>query len=84
MNIKDKAVKYMGGCCLICGYNKCNRALHFHHINNFEKDFDISSKTSWSVVKEELDKCVLLCANCHMEAHDNLIDPELLIELGEI
>lgn len=72
---KLKAIEYKGGKCLICGYNKSVRALQFHHINPKEKDFGISGTTkSFEKLKPELDKCVLLCANCHAEVHDNLIN----------
>lgn len=83
-DIKKQAVKYMGGCCLTCGYNRCLSALHFHHLNPFEKDFNISSKTNWNDIVFELDKCVMLCANCHAEAHEGIISPETLIDLKEI
>jgi len=72
--MKEKAISLMGGECQICKYNKCSRALHFHHINPEEKDFNISLASSWEKAKSELDKCVLLCANCHAEVHDGLID----------
>ena len=69
------ARNYKGGKCAKCGYDKCQRALSFHHINPKEKDFDLSSKgltRSWERIKKEIDKCVLLCANCHMEVHDGI------------
>jgi hypothetical protein len=67
--LRDKATEYKGGKCCICGYNKCQRALSFHHVNPEEKSFDISSgiTKSWDKLKEELDKCILVCLNCHME-----------------
>ena len=69
--LKQKAVDYLGGHCTICSYNKTNSALEFHHIDDFEKDFNISSKmSSWKRIEKELKKCVLLCANCHREVHD--------------
>jgi len=69
--LQDKAIAYLGGKCQICGYNKCNAALHFHHIDPQGKDFCISSAlTSWKRIQRELDKCILLCANCHYETHD--------------
>jgi transcription elongation factor Elf1 len=55
-----------------CNYEKCIQALEFHHISNEKKDFGISDKgytRSWKKVKEEIDKCVLVCANCHRELH---------------
>jgi 5-methylcytosine-specific restriction endonuclease McrA len=69
--IKQMAVEYKGGKCEKCGYNKYIGALEFHHING-EKDFGIGAKgytRSWEKVKEELDKCELLCSNCHKEEH---------------
>lgn len=66
------AVDYKGGCCERCGYDRCIDALEFHHVNSSGKDFSISDKgytRSWIKVKEELDKCMLLCANCHRELH---------------
>lgn len=70
--IKIKAIAYKGGCCCKCGYNKCVRALQFHHVNRGEKEFSISGVSrGWGTIKKELDKCVLLCANCHAEEHDD-------------
>lgn len=68
--IKILGVKYKGGCCVRCGYNKCIDALDFHHLK--DKKFNISKDghtRSWEKTKEELDKCILLCANCHREEH---------------
>ena len=69
------AVAYKGGSCQICGYKRCIEALEFHHQDPLKKDFAVSSKgytRSWEVVKSELDKCDLLCANCHRELHSKL------------
>lgn len=82
-NLKQKAVNYMGGKCILCSYNRCLRALHFHHINPHEKDFEISKGTSWNDIQDEIEKCALLCANCHSEVHSGMIDHELLAELVE-
>lgn len=74
---KQKLVDYKGGKCSICGYDKCIAALDFHHINPNEKDPDfrkIRNHTYLSEeIKQELDKCVLLCANCHRELHAGVI-----------
>ncbi len=61
------AIEYGGGECQICGYKKSIRALTFHHKKSGEKDFGLSERV-------ELDKCILLCANCHAEVHDGLIN----------
>lgn len=63
----------MGGKCVLCGYNKSKRALHFHHLDPNEKDFGISAEgttKTWKSVQEELSKCQLVCSNCHSELHD--------------
>lgn len=68
--MKLKAVEYLGGSCKMCGYNKCVSALDFHHRNPNEKEFSIGREIhSWELVVKELDKCDLLCANCHREIH---------------
>lgn len=69
---KKQMIEYKGGKCIRCGYNKCPDALDFHHRNPDEKEFSISRYgRSCSVVKwkKELDKCDLLCRNCHAELH---------------
>ena len=73
-NIKEKAIAYKGGKCQICGYNKCMAALEFHHLNPNEKDFQIANfyTRNWKDIKKELDKCILLCANCHREVENNI------------
>ena len=70
--MKEKAVQYKGGKCIKCDYDKCIRALEFHHLVPNEKDFNISrySVLSWDKIKIELDKCILICSNCHRELHE--------------
>lgn len=66
------AINYKGGECMDCGYKKYAGALDFHHRNPAEKDFKISGRASLTLgpeLKRELDKCDLLCANCHRERH---------------
>ena len=68
--IKLLSVKYKGGKCQICGYDKYVGALDLHHIDSDQKSFGIGDKgytRSWERTKEELDKCILVCANCHRE-----------------
>lgn len=75
--IKEMAVQRKGGCCVICKYDKCNSALEFHHLDPAIKSFNISLKgyvKSWEVVKAEVDKCILVCRNCHAEIHAGLVD----------
>jgi hypothetical protein len=68
-----------GGKCERCGYDICMKALEFHHLDPNKKDFTISNdhfKLKEAV--EESKKCILICANCHRELHDNLWDIEEL------
>lgn len=68
--VKRMAVEYKGGKCQLCSYNKCVEALDFHHKDPSTKKFGIGHKgytRSWESIKAELDKCVIVCANCHRE-----------------
>ena len=66
--------------CAECGYNKCARALQFHHPDP-NKDSTVSrmanSGRAWSLIEEEMAKCILLCANCHHEEHERIRASEL-------
>jgi hypothetical protein len=72
---KQKLIDYKGGKCQICGYSKnCPSAYDFHHRNPEEKEFGIGGHKvtlSWEKLKKEVDKCDLLCKNCHAEVHEN-------------
>jgi len=73
--LKQRAVDYKGGSCNLCGYNRCVEALQFHHRDPDQKDFGIAKSGrchTWEKVQEELDKCDMLCANCHAETHAGL------------
>ena len=58
--------------CSVCGYNKCPRALQFHHHND-DKEGDIGrwvgNGRSYENILVEMEKCVILCSNCHAEHH---------------
>lgn len=72
---KIAAIKYKGGKCELCGYNKYTGALDFHHIDPLLKNFDLGGvgiQKSWDKLKIELDKCQLLCRNCHFEIHNQM------------
>ncbi len=74
---KKEMINLKGGCCSICGYKKNYSALEFHHIA--DKSFSLDSRrianSSIKKLLEELEKCILLCANCHREHHY----PDLLL-----
>lgn len=76
---KIKCVEYKGGCCEKCGYDKYVGALQFHHLDPNEKDFALSKVKSHSFnekIIRELDKCMLVCANCHFEIHGDIAQME--------
>ena len=69
-DIKVKAIQYMGGRCSRCKNNYSPCVYDFHHLDPTKKDFTIGSQAkAFASIKEELDKCVLLCSNCHRETH---------------
>lgn len=73
---KLKLIAYKGGKCIVCSYDRCIQALEFHHLDPTQKDFALSGSSVANIekMKLELDKCVLLCANCHREVHQKLIE----------
>ena len=70
------AIEYKGGKCVVCGYNRSVTAMEFHHLDPTQKDFGISSNSNraWEKIRIELDKCVLVCSNCHREIHEGIIE----------
>lgn len=73
--IKRLCVEYRGGKCQQCGYARSMAALDFHHRNPRHRVFSLCSSRvihTWSRLKRELDKCDLLCSNCHRELHEKL------------
>lgn len=70
---KKRMIAALGNNCCICGYNNCRDSLTFHHLNPKEKRYTISQLLSkirpWEEIAEELEKCVLVCTNCHAEIH---------------
>ncbi len=71
---KKRSIEYKSGKCEICGYDRSQTAMDFHHIDPKHKDFQISRRRGccWEKIKKELDKCYLLCSNCHREYHEGL------------
>ena len=78
--IWERIIEHMGGKCCIphCGYNKIE-ALELHHIDPLEKEYTISEHlSSFEAILPELNKCALVCANCHREIHAG-DHPQLLV-----
>lgn len=68
---KQRAVDYMGNKCHDCAVSYPDYVYDFHHLSGETKVDNPSAilKKSWEEAKEELDKCVMLCANCHRKRH---------------
>lgn len=73
LQFKLQCLDYKGGrFCTQCGYNEYVGALDFHHLDPSQKDFSIGMgkrKFDWDKTKNELDKCIVVCSNCHRKIH---------------
>jgi hypothetical protein len=73
--VKRILVAEAGGCCAVCGYDKCIVNLHFHHVDPKTKSFTMSvaSGKGLEKLRTEAKKCVLVCANCHGEIETGIV-----------
>ena len=75
---KLELLQTTGDCCVLCGYNKNLAALTFHHVDADEKSFKLDmrslSNRRIKVIRTELEKCILVCQNCHAELHNPHLD----------
>ena len=73
---KQQAIDYKGGKCSVCSYDKYIGSLHFHHVYPETKSFNIGEINfrKFELLVDELDKCILVCSNCHFEIHAGLVD----------
>ena len=81
--LREKAVEYKGGKCIFCAYNRCQAALDFHHLDPKQKEFGVSLDgitRSWERIIKELDKCILVCSNCHREIHAGMLQLSEVIQ----
>ena len=79
---KAAAVRLLGGKCQHCGWKGDQAAFQFHHKDSQTKDFIISSvaNKSWKFMQNEINKCILLCANCHAIEHSTKLGKKFLQE----
>jgi transposase len=73
--VKATLVGEAGGRCVLCGYDRCLRALEFHHRDPSTKEFGLGFAgvtRSLAAARKEARKCVLLCSNCHAEVEDGV------------
>lgn len=78
---RRNALEYLGGKCINCGFDRYKSALSIHHLDPSKKDPAFSScyGWAWSRLKQELDLCVLLCANCHTAVHANELNVDAAV-----
>jgi hypothetical protein len=72
---RKRAIDIKGGKYFVCGYDRCEGCFEFHHIDANTKTFNLGwgwSNVKWEKIEKEIDKCVLLCKNCHREYHEEL------------
>jgi len=69
-------IQEAGGCCALCGYDRCVYSLTFHHVDPATKLFQMTMASGKALAsyRAEATKCVLLCANCHGEVETGLVD----------
>ena len=82
--VKATLVAEAGGCCVVCGYDRCHAGLAFHHRDPRDKRMVISAQgtgVSLATLRAEAQKCVLLCHNCHAEVESGT--RELPIQLTQ-
>jgi len=83
---KLQIVQSMGGACSLCGYRANLAAFNFHHADPQHKQFKLDmrslSNRTWKAVLQELNKCSLVCANCHAELHNPHLDLGFLLQAG--
>jgi hypothetical protein len=74
--VRRTLIAEAGGCCLVCGNDRCLINLHFHHVDPGLKSFALTTARGKSLAacREEARKCVLVCANCHGEIEAGLIE----------
>lgn len=81
---KVSFVNKLGGKCEKCGYNKNLAALIFHHLDPRQKTIPLDARNlsnrKESKLLEELEKCSLLCQNCHAEIHYPYLNLDLIIQ----
>jgi hypothetical protein len=85
-NVKRRIVEILGKKCCLCGFSDYISALDVHHANPAKKEFSVASlrRRKWPTVLKEIEKCVLLCANCHRAHHHDELAPDLKQKLLQL
>lgn len=69
---RSELVKQFGGKCKICGYDRCEACLEFHHKNRKDKD-EGSKGALLKKIRKYPKKFDLLCNRCHREVEIGLL-----------
>jgi hypothetical protein len=84
--LKSEYVKAFGGRCQLCGYSRCLRALHFHHLSPDNKPERVC-KAIYGCSRRRaltfLNGTVLLCSNCHAEVEEGRKIPRRVLRDAE-
>lgn len=73
-NRRQERINYLrqirkNGCCAFCGWKEHPEILNFYHIDPSIKEFGFSGSEignmKFEKLQQEIDKCILLCPNCH-------------------
>ena len=78
---KENLMRVCGNKCMLCGYNRSPAALEFHHIDPTQKAYGLASGGTCHDLEadlKEVKKCLLVCANCHREIHNDFYSQEEL------
>jgi transposase len=84
---KATLVAEAGGRCALCGYDRCARALQFHHVDPSKKRHTVCNDgrtIAIDALRAEAEKCILLCANCHAEVEAGATILPLEFAPGEV
>jgi len=75
LKIKQQAIEYLGGKCMDCELIDDPCVYDFHHLDPTQKELAFGNRggKSFETLKSELDKCILLCANCHRKRHQRVV-----------
>ncbi len=77
--LRLRVIELKTQCCLCPENNPC--CLDFHHHEDNKSDGVarmVSHGRPWKVIKEEIDKCIVVCKNCHAKIHAKTLDPDVL------
>jgi len=81
---REEIITYKGGKCQKCGisFDGTNAAIFdLHHTDPASKEKTISGSTL-STHRDEIDRCILLCKNCHALIHYALTDEKFGLRLS--